>query len=280
MRPDLSATPAARRFRERKRRLRVALTVTGCLLFLAGLSATCVWAYFAALQSPALRLREVRVCGLVRLEPEQVLRTAGVSVGAPVAALDLSRLESRLSRLAWVDGCRAEVGWPPSLLRINVTERAPVALIRLDSLYYLDKNAKLIKRLSPLEGMDFPVITGLSSSDFDKSRQVLSGRVIPLLAQLGRDHAVIGELSEVHVEPGGRLSLYTTEGVLLRLGERDWRCGLPEAGRVVADLRRRGLLSEVAAVDARTPARVYVSFRRSSGKAAPVREESTSGQAG
>lgn len=269
MNPVLRETPApaARRPRRGRPRRLLILGAVVYVLLLAALSYGCQWAYFWLLECPGLTVSEVGVRGLVRLGREEVLATAGVSAGAPLAALDLHRFEQRLRKLAWVK--EAEVGWRwPLGLTISVEEKRPVALIRLDSLYYIDENACLIKRLSPLEGMDFPVITGISAPDFNTSRKLLCSRVLPLLAQVERDArrgvALACEVSEVQVGPEGRLALYTTDGLLVKLGERDWQAALAEAGRVVSELRRRGSLAEVAAIDAGYHLRVFVKFSRGS----------------
>jgi cell division septal protein FtsQ len=273
MATDLRKTPAAQRVRRRRLRRNAALAFGAYLLAVGGLSAACYRAYFWALERPALALSAVEVRGLVRLTPEEVLSAAGVSEGGAVAALDLRRIERRLERLEWVEAaCVRLLGWPLRLV-IDIEEKTPVALIRLDRLYYLDENARPIKPLSPLEGMDYPVITGVAPSDLDDSRKLLSSRVIPLLARLGQErgpggaregecHLLAGGISEVHVAAGGRLSLYTLDGLLVRLGERDWRPALQEAGRVISDLGRRGILSDVAALNASCPGRVFVTFGR------------------
>jgi cell division protein FtsQ len=261
----LRETPAARRLRRRRLRRRVVAVVAAYFLTLTGLSLACGWAYFRLLEAPGLGLAQVEVNGLARLGREEVLAAAGVAEGAPIVALDLRRLEIRLERLCWVESARARLGWPRRLV-IDVEEKRPVALIQLDSLYYLDKNGRLIKRLSPLEGMNLPVITGLTPPQFNSSRKLLCSRVIPLLAQAdgcGENQAPLaGEVSELNVGSGGRLSLYTTEGLLVRLGERDWRAALSEAGRVISELRRRACLAEVAAVDVSCPSRAFVRFSR------------------
>jgi cell division protein FtsQ len=264
VRIELQATRAAQRVRRRRHVRQGLLAALACLLPLGGLSGACCWGYFALLDAPALSLTAVETTGLHRLGREEVLAAAGVSAGAPVAALDLHRLERRLTRLAWVAEARARLRWPLRL-ELAVREKRPVALIQLDNLYYLDENAWLIKRLSPREGMDYPVITGVAPSDFNRSQKWLCSRVLPLLAQAapeaGSAVSAVGEISEVHVDARGRLVLYTTDGVLLSLGERDGRSALREAGRLLGELRRRGLAAQVAAVDATCPARLFVRFR-------------------
>lgn len=272
MSAPLREAPVARRVRAKRLRRLVVVGAVLYVLLLAGLSYASQWGYFWLLERPGLRLTKVAVQGLVRLQRAEVLAAAGVTEGASLVALDLARLEERLTRLPWVKSAEADLEGPLRLA-LNIEEKTPVALIRLDSLYYLDQNGCLIKRLSPHEGMDFPVITGIPPSDFNTSRKLLCGRVLPLLAQLDRDAddrnlgrgAGLGsEVSEVQVGPEGRLSLYTTDGLLVRLGDRDWQVALREAGRVVSELRRRGSLAEVAAVDAGCPMRVFVKLSRGS----------------
>jgi cell division protein FtsQ len=106
----------------------VALAV---LLGVIGVVVTALW-------TPVLGVRSVDVAGLRGLTVAQVERAADVRDGTPMLRLDTVGIISRVARLprvAWVDVSRE---WP-STVRITVTERDPVGVLRkADGVHLVD----------------------------------------------------------------------------------------------------------------------------------------------
>lgn len=112
---------AAERGRARRRsRLVVVLTV----LLLVGLGVGTGW---LVLGSGALGVETVRVTGVSRLLPEQVVARAAIEPGTPLARLDTEAVVRRLSGLAPVRNVEVVRDWPRTV-RIEVSERVPAAV--------------------------------------------------------------------------------------------------------------------------------------------------------
>jgi cell division protein FtsQ len=88
--------------------------------------------------TPVLGVRSVEVAGLRGLTATQVEQAADVRDGTPMLRLDTVGIISRVARLprvAWVDVSRE---WP-STVRITVTERDPVGVLRkADGVHLVD----------------------------------------------------------------------------------------------------------------------------------------------
>jgi cell division protein FtsQ len=245
-----------------RRRRTVRLTTLGAALYLAvlwGLSWGCVSSYRWLLGAPAFALEEVEVKGLCRLSRDEVLRVGGVSEGANSLAVNLGHLAARLKRLPWVERVALERDLTGKTLAIDLREKRPVALIQLDNLYYVSQSAGLIKRLSPREGMDFPVVTGITPPLFVKYQGLLRGRVLPLI-MAGAGGGGLGELSEVRVTADGGLLAYTLSGVEVRLGRNDCHRAFEAACKVLAHLSAENFPARPNYLDATHSGRVYVGF--------------------
>ncbi|MEU9448265.1 FtsQ-type POTRA domain-containing protein [Streptomyces sp. NPDC048277] len=118
---ESSGPPLVRRWRNRRFR-RVVILALAVLLLGSG----SVWLLYG---SAWLRVRHVSVSGTAVLTPEQVLRAAGVPVGAPMVSVDTDAIEARLRRaLPRIDTIDVVRSWPHGI-GLKVVERTPVLLI-------------------------------------------------------------------------------------------------------------------------------------------------------
>lgn len=81
-------------------------------------------AVFAVWFSTLLDVERVRVVGAGR--EQEVLASAGIDVGVPIARVDTIAVQQRVSAIPWVKTVDVRRGWPSEIV-IAVTEREPVA---------------------------------------------------------------------------------------------------------------------------------------------------------
>ncbi|GGO81781.1 cell division protein FtsQ/DivIB [Wenjunlia tyrosinilytica] len=90
------------------------------------------WAVYG---TSLLEVRDVAVSGTRVLDPAEVRGAAAVPLGGPLADVDTSAVERRLrERLPRIESVEADRSWPHTL-RLVVTERRPVAVVRHGSGY-------------------------------------------------------------------------------------------------------------------------------------------------
>lgn len=92
----------------------------------AGLVGAGVW---LVLFSSVMAVGGVQVNGADSLSPAQVRRAAAVPVGEPLATVDLDAVTERLDALPAVKAVDVSRAWPDRV-RIDVTEREPVAVVQ------------------------------------------------------------------------------------------------------------------------------------------------------
>lgn len=111
-----------RRFTRHARRRRIgALTVLAIIAVTAGLIA-------AAVFSPILALREIRVDGTTRLDPAVLADAVSGQIGTPLALLDEDRIRRELGEFTSIRSYVTELV-PPGTLVIHVVERTPLGIV-------------------------------------------------------------------------------------------------------------------------------------------------------
>lgn len=118
--------------------------------------------YFLLTRSDILSLKHVVVSGCNFLNPQDVVKDAGLSEGQSILEIDLVKISRILERNPFVE--KAEVKRIlPDRIEINVTEKKPVANFAVENNYYLlDKEGRIILRgffeKVPVMEVDFNVV--------------------------------------------------------------------------------------------------------------------------
>ncbi len=120
--------------------------------------------------SDALAVEGAEVRGLASLTEDDVLAVADVPEGRPLATVDLTAIDRRVSALAAVASVRVTRQWPHDVL-IEITEREPVAVVdRGDGLRAVDVRGAVFSsyRRAP---SDLPRITTAAVTDAEALRE-------------------------------------------------------------------------------------------------------------
>jgi len=223
-------------------------------------------------EGSALRIRELRISGAERVRPEELRELSPVRPGDHLLLADVDALAAALRRNPWIATVEVRRAFPPAL-EIAVTERRAAVLVDLGGLYLADARGRVFKRASPGDGLDLPVITGLTREAHVSRREEVEGVVAGALALLERwrDAGLerLAPVSEVHVDPGLGLTVVAGEdGMEIRLGQGDLPAKLERLSRVLGSLAGDGLRAEVVHLDNRRhPDWVAVRVARRRGEA-------------
>ncbi len=219
------------------RSLRVGVTVfSGALLLVGGFFVTQL-----LLASDLFRVEQVVVQGNSRLDDAKVTALSDIEIGINTFNLDLGLIGRKIEENPWVGTARVQRIFPRQVV-INIKEREPVAIINLGYLYYLDKQGEIFKVLGADDNLDYPVVTGfdytkVQADNGEYARQLK--KIVKLFDDLNRrDLFSLDQISEVHFEPGGSLSLYTlNRGVEIKLGTAGYERKLDRLERIYAQLQ-------------------------------------------
>ncbi|MHB8417406.1 MAG: cell division protein FtsQ/DivIB [Myxococcales bacterium] len=201
-----------------------------------------------ATTSRTFALDRIEVHGNRRLAAEAVRAASGLALGQNVFRADLDAARSQLEQIPWVRRARV-TRLLPRTVQLSIEEREPVAQVALGTLYLVDEEGELFKRVSPGDGVDLPIVTGLSRERFEADRAAASaelGPALELLAELSRRK--LPELSEIHVDGTLGLTAYLGDGATaVQLGWGDLPAKLDRLERARGELHRRRL--EVSGLD-------------------------------
>jgi cell division protein FtsQ len=147
--------PSVRLFtaRARQRRLRAARPwlVALAVLLLVGAGAIVVFA------TPVLGVARIRVVGAHLVTSEEVAAAAGVTLGTPLARVDLTTVDRRVERLLPVRRATASRSWPDTL-EVQVQERAGVAVTAQPAGFGVLDGTGVLFTAQPTRPADLPLL--------------------------------------------------------------------------------------------------------------------------
>lgn len=226
------------------------------------------WRWAAA--SSLFALREVHFTGISHATEGELFRRSGLVLGENLFRADLPHAVRALEAHPWVASARIERRLPDALL-VRIDEHRPAALVQAGSLYVLDDEGRLFKRASPDDGLDLPIVTGLSRESWEERlavgkvphRPELQLRLLSALHLLDIWRAVglpISALSEVRLDEEGAFTLFAHDGASpdgglqeIRLGASDFSLKLRRLAQIRGALARRG--ERASRIDLDNPAR-------------------------
>lgn len=188
------------RLRRNQRRIQMQrlLVVLRGFVVLALLAAGAFWAWRQTQSDVRFAVQKIEIEGAKHTPRAALDLTTRRYIGLNLFQIDIARVQRDLGNHGWVSRIEIEKRVPDTL-RIKITERTPVALVRAgDRLLYVDDQGTGFAELSPATGNDdLPLITDASGSELARS--------IALLKDLrARDRELYSRISEVRpIAPRG-----------------------------------------------------------------------------
>ena len=237
----------------------------GLLVIAAGAALVWLGAQTAryARSADAFAIREIRIEGNEVLGDIDVRRAAGLQIGSNIFEVSAEDARNHLLRHPWVKDATV-VRRLPGRVRIQITERKPVALVALDQLYLVSDEGAVFKRLGVDDPVNLPVITGIASErfydDLDYRTEVLLGSMALLQDYEGAGIAEREPVSEIHFDGANGIELFIgDDGMNVRLGNAQHRQKLRRLRRVLERLEREKTRPSYVYLDnVRSPERVTV----------------------
>jgi cell division protein FtsQ len=191
----------------------------GKKLFLIGMAAALI-AFIWGLErgtrlllASQLELDKIEVQGCLRTDPQQIIKAASVSPETPMLDLRLREISQRVEALPWVRSCMVRRVLPDKL-SLQVIERNPVALIRLDKLYYVDEDGTPFKEPAPGEALDYPIVTGWENEAWKRGeRKDLIEEALWFIREVHNQPYLSKEgVSEIQFNEIGDLTIFMVQG--------------------------------------------------------------------
>ena len=193
------------------------------------------------LASDLFRVEQIVVQGNSRLTEQQIAALSDIQIGINTFSLDLGLIGRKIEENPWVQQADVRRIFPRQVV-IDLKERRPVAIINLGYLYYLDDRGEIFKVLCASDNLDYPIITGFNydkAQGHDTEYAQKLRQIVGLLTDLSeRNLFSLDQVSEIHHEDSGGLSLFTLEGgVKVKLGYTDYSDKLDRLERIYTQLQ-------------------------------------------
>ena len=217
------------------------------------------WAYGQVTTSPYLVIEDITVAGAQRVAAEEVLAASGIVQGRNIFYFSKDEVLARLKANPWLESVEINRELPGTI-EITVKERDAIALVKLDSLYVMDSNGVIFKKFTAEEGLDLPVVTGLSKESLAAGTENIETRLMELISVLtNRSGFNITNVSEIKIDADYGLSLFTLdEGVRLDVGMGSFEEKLASFEKILGT--RDGVLKGIEAFDLNNHREVIVRF--------------------
>jgi cell division protein FtsQ len=215
----------ARRFTRRSRRRRIAwLAAASSLVLVLGFVA-------AAVYSPLLSLKTIRVEGASRVSSASVRAAVDGQLGRPLALVDFDAITRSLAKFPLIRSFVTETV-PPDTLIIRIAERAPIATLATASGYSVVDPAGIVIETGSERPPKLPLIELGSASKNSAAFTASVGVLLALPADL------LARVDTVSAQTGDDVTLTLTGGTTVVWGS-------PEQSA----LKARALAAAVAAPD-------------------------------
>jgi cell division protein FtsQ len=164
----------------------------------------------------------------------------------------------RLSDHPWVRTVSVRKAFPDRLV-VRIEERRPVAMVNLDTLYYVDAEGNPFKRMTAYDPKDYPILTGFTRGEL-LARDAVTLRAFRKsleLLRLAEAGPLRQNLSEVHFDAQDGYTLVTRDtGLQLKVGTTDFKEAIHRIEEALP--RLSGLGGAAAIVDLKTRDRIFV----------------------
>jgi cell division protein FtsQ len=161
-----------------------------------------VWAYRHTQSNERFAVQTIEIDGVVHTPRQALDRATQSYVGLNLFQIDIARVQHDLGGMGWVRRIDIEKKLP-NTLRIKISEREPVALVRRgERLLYVDDEGVGFAELSPTVGdADLPLISDAAGTELV--------RTVTLLRELrARDRELYSRVSEVWPIPPRGFAMY------------------------------------------------------------------------
>jgi len=183
------------------------LKVSFFLVAIAALSICFLSLYHYLLNSPHMRLERVDMAGADPQTRDELIRMCGLDGGQGLLSLHLKQLKRKMEAHPWVRSVRLERRFPHTLL-VEVEKEVPAGLAHMDDLYYVNPWGEIFKPVYEDDGVDLPVITGLSRQKTKVREELRRAMSVIRVLESETGPWSAASLSEIHLGKDGAVSLY------------------------------------------------------------------------
>ncbi len=264
----------------RRKRLRLALIVGGCLLLLVAVIYS-LRQY--AEHNSRFRIESsdnIEITGLKRVSRGDVLDVLGADIGRNLFFVPMEERQRQLAQIPWVESASL-MRLLPNRLRIEVRERTPIAFVQTGSrVSFIDANGAIMARPRGSGKYSFPVVIGLGESDPLSVRAARMKIYRAFVGALDADGANRShDVSEIDLSDPQDIKAEVADPagtVLVHFGSSDFLARFQTYMAHIPEWRQQ--FSRIASVDMRSERQIVLTPGPGGGSPTTIREVPTHGE--
>jgi len=213
------------------------------------------------LHTDSLTIKKINVSGCSLIDKKDVLRRSRIRKDVNILSINLGEESKRLENNPWI--CKAVVKRSlPDTIEIQVEERRPMAVIKLDHFYFVDNQGEIFTKVDG-QAQKLPLLTGLSKEDIikndDKSAQLIN-TALSLIEDLHKKEMLKegGTTIEMDKEFGLTMVL-APHNTKIFMGFDDFDKKLEHLFRIIDDLGKKGFSAK--AINLNSVKQAYVTLK-------------------
>lgn len=202
------------------------------------------WLKPKMMESDFFLFKEVMVVPTEHISVDEIRSYVHVAKGTNIFDIDLDSIKKQVERHPWV--LRAYVSrMLPGNIRVQTSEKTPVAILSQGELIYLDAEGQKISSIRSGESTQFPIISGLTDVQIQQKKVIQDAYEV--IQQYQSKHFLRDYLlSEVHWNDVQGFVLYTSEPTFeIRLGKEELPMRFERLQKVLNDLAQKTLIPRV-----------------------------------
>ncbi len=229
-----SKKPSGKKLAPRLLKAGLVLTLILALGIAAGYS------YKRLLTASYFDLKEIVITGEKRVKREEIIILSGARAGENILAMDLNKMARGIESQPWVERATVRRVLPRGL-SININERESFAILKTDTLFYLDRGGTPFKELDSSDDTRYPLLTGMSREEVENdelARDALMKALDFIETEISGWPDEL-PISEIKVNRNQGMTIFSS-GMEVKIGFGEYKVKIERLGRVLEDLKGKG----------------------------------------
>ncbi|MCE5333441.1 MAG: cell division protein FtsQ/DivIB [Desulfobacteraceae bacterium] len=235
--------------------------VAFCLIALLGAGLTRL--YHSLLDASWLKIDEIEITGLKKLDRYEALNTLGVRRGECMLNLRMRPLAERLKVLSVVKTASVRLD-SPSRIVAEITEREPIAVLNCaDVLIPVDDEGVLFGPAIPEEERRVPLVTGMCGQGMHEGASIPARHLDEIKALVNafdntRNWLSAGSIRECQWTSGGFTLVLGERAVPVDIGRQNYERKLAKLEKVIRTINERQWNEMVTRIGLDFPGKAYL----------------------
>jgi cell division protein FtsQ len=230
------------------------------LLCLGLLSVGLVSGYRFLSSARWFRVQDIVVTGVVESMKGPLVALSGITDEDTLLSIDTAAVVKNIRKHPWIKSVSVTRSFPHTL-HVEVYREKPVAVVVLDRMCLMNREGGLFKEIGKNDPIDFPFITGLKRGDETLIRHLNKVACFLSAFSASREVLPVREVSEIHVEKYGALSVYFNNlPFKVSFGSDDFSRKIGSLQHIIKHLRMTHRLDRTKSIDMDYPDRGVVAL--------------------